>query len=217
MAAGLMLLAASFLRNSERGASGVLALQGTLAGFWFGIFTFFALADTLVYRKSPAQESTSGYFGAAAVDAVFLALFFSPLIFTFLCALKDLRPMENVAVVLMRLTAGCCAIALLRVFRWRETGLSVGGSLFLICFCLAYGLTAFHARSINLYAARAGATSSLLAVVFTGFLLVIPDFSGLSVFTRQRFDLLLILLVNVGLALASAALISHSSRRKIPG
>jgi len=217
MAAGLILIAASFLRNSERGASGMLALQGTLTGFWFGIFTLFALADTLVYRKSPAQESTSGYFGAGAVDAVLLALFFSPLIFTFLYALKDLRQMENVTAILMRLIAGCCEIALLRVFRWQETGNSVGGSLFLICFCGVYLLTAFHPPSIYVYAARAGATCSLLAVIVTGFFLAIPDFSGLSPATRQRSDLLLILLVNAVLAIASAvALNSNSSRQKIP-
>ena len=72
MAAGLMLIAASFLRNSERGASVMLALQGTLAGFWFGLFTLLASADTLVYRKSPIQESASGILGAGAVDAALL-------------------------------------------------------------------------------------------------------------------------------------------------
>ncbi len=217
MAAGLILIAASFLRNSERGASGMLALQGTLAGFWFGIFTLLASADTLVYRKSPIQESTSGILGAGAVDAVLLALFFSPLIFTFLYALKDLRQMENVTAILMRLMAGCCEIALLRVFRWQETGNSVGGSLFLICVCVVYLLTAFHPPSIYVYAAKAGATCSLLAVIVTSFFLVIPDFSGLSPVTRQHSDLLLILLVNAGLAIASAvALNSNSSRQKMP-
>jgi hypothetical protein len=180
MAAGLMLIAASFLRNSERGASGMLALQGTLSGFWFGIFTLFASADTLMYRKSPIQESTSGIPGAGAVDAVLLAIFFSPLIFTFLYALKDLRQMENVTAILMRLMAGCCEIALLRVFRWQETGNSVGGSLFLICVCSVYLLTAFHPPSIYVYAAKAGAACSLLGVIVTSFFLVIPDFSGLS-------------------------------------
>jgi hypothetical protein len=217
MAAGLILIAASFLRNSGRFASGLLALQGTLAGFWFGIFTLFASADAIVYRKSSTQPSSSGDFGAGAVDAVLLALFFSPLIFTFLYALKDLRQMENVTAILMRLMSGCCEIALLRLFRWQETGDSVGGSLFLICVCGVYLLTAFHPPSIYVYAAKAGATCSLLAVIVTSFFLVIPDFSGLSPVTRQRSDLLLILLVNAGLAIASAvALNSNSSRQKIP-
>jgi hypothetical protein len=218
MAAGLILIAASFLRNSERGASGMLALQGTLAGFWFGLFTLLASADTLVYRKSPIEESASGILGAGTVDAVLLALFFSPLILTFLYAVKDLRQMENVTAILMRLMAGCCEIALLRVFRWQETGNSVGGSLFLICVCGVYLLTAFHPPSIYVYAATAGATCSLLAVIVTSFFLVIPDFSGLSPVTRERSDLLLILLVNAGLAIASAvALNSDSSRQKVPG
>jgi hypothetical protein len=72
MAAGLILIAGSFLRNSERGASGVLALQGTLAGFWFGIFTLFALGETLVYRKSPVQPSPQ-----KALERALLMQFFS--------------------------------------------------------------------------------------------------------------------------------------------
>jgi hypothetical protein len=126
--------------------------------------------------------------------------------------------MENVTAILMRLMAGCCEIALLRVFRWQETGNSVGGSLFLICVCSVYLLTAFHPPSIYVYAAKAGAACSLLGVIVTSFFLVIPDFSGLSPVTRQRSDLLLILLVNAGLAIASAvALTSNSSRQKMPG
>lgn len=218
MVAGLILIAASFLRNSERSASGMLALQGTLAGFWFGIFTLFASADTLVYRKSPIQEPATGILGVGAVDAVLLAFFFSPLIFTFLYALKDLRQIENVKATLMRLMAGCCEIALLRLFRWQETGNSVGGSLFLICVCGVYLLTAFHPPLTYPYAAKAGAACSLLAVIATSFFLVIPDFSGFSVVTRQHSDLLLILLVNAGLGIASAvALNPNSSRQKMPG
>jgi hypothetical protein len=68
------------------------------------------------------------------------------------------------------------------------------------------------------YAAKAGAACSLLSVIVASFFLVIPDFSGLSSVTRQRSDLLLILLVNAGLAIASAvALTSNSSRQKMPG
>jgi len=118
----------------------------------------------------------------------------------------------------MRLMAGCCEIALLRVFRWQETGNSVGGSLFLICVCGVYLLTAFHPPSIYVYAVKAGATCSLLAVIVTSFFLVIPDFSGLSPVTRQHSDLLLILLVNAGLGIASAvALNPNSSPQKMPG
>ncbi len=216
MTAGLMLIAASYLRNSELGASAMLALQGTLAGFWFGIFTLFASVDTLGYRKS--QESTSGILGTGTADAVLLTLFFSPLIFTFFYAVKELRQMETVTATLMRFMAGCCEIALLRVFRWQETGNSVGGSLFLICVCGVYLLTAFHPPSIYVYAAKAGTTCSLLAVIVAIFFLVIPDFSGFSLITRQRSDFLLILLVNAGLAIASAvALNSNPSRLKMPG
>lgn len=126
--------------------------------------------------------------------------------------------MENVTATLMRLMAGCCEIALLRIFRWQETGLSVGGSLFLICVCGVYLLTAFHPPSIYVHAAKAGATCSLLAVIVTIFFLVIPDFSGFSVVTRQRSDVFLILLVNAGLAIASAVVLnSNSSRQKMAG
>jgi hypothetical protein len=217
MAAGALLLAASFLRNSERGASGTLALQGTLAGFWFGIFTFLSLADTLVYTLSPSQNSTSGSFGTGAVDAVLLALFFSPLFFTFFYALKDLRQMENAKAILMRLMAGFCAIAVLRLFGWEETENSVGVSLFLIFGCGVYLLTAFHPPSIYVFAAGAAATCSLLALMVTFFFFLFPDFSGQSPATRHRSDLLLLLLGNAALGIASAvALNSRSSRQQIP-
>jgi hypothetical protein len=102
----------------------------------------------------------------------------------------------------MRLLAGCCEIALLRVFRWREVGDSVGVSLFLICGCLGYALAAIHPRVLYSYAVGTAALCSSHALIILGFFFVLPDFSGTSLFRREQSDITLIFVANIGLVFA---------------
>ena len=117
-----------------------------------------------------------------------LALFFLPLFFTFPFAVKDFLAEENGAAILMRLMAARCGIALSRFFAWREVASSVDGSLFLIAGFLGYVPAAFHSCSYFRYAIAAAASCALVAIILLALALVLPDFSGFSVFTRQRFD-----------------------------
>jgi hypothetical protein len=129
---------------------------------------------------------------------------------------KDVLAEENGAAILMRLMAGCCGIALLRFFAWREVASSVDGSLFLIAGFLGYVLAAFHSCSYFCYAIAAAASCGLVAIILLALALVLPDFSGFSVFTRQRFIVLLLFVRNVGLVFATAgAALSFRSRPKV--
>ncbi len=115
----------------------------------------------------------------------------------------------------MRLMAGCCGIVLLRLFQWREVGLSVGASLFLIGGFLGYVLAAVHPRSFFWYAVAAASLCASLALIVLGTLLILPDFSGFSLFTRQRSDISFVLLANIGLAFATAiAAVSFQKSQK---
>ncbi len=129
--------------------------------------------------------------------------------------MKDLLETENAAAILMRLMAGCCGIVLLRLFQWREVGLSVGASLFLIGGFLGYVLAAVHPRSFFWYAVAAASLCASLALIVLGTLLILPDFSGFSLFTRQRSDISFVLLANIGLAFATAiAAVSFQKSQK---
>jgi hypothetical protein len=143
LAAGVLSISAAVLRNSARTASGIIALQGALAGFWFGFIVFRATVNA-VFLHSLAPKSGSADSAGGVGGTILLALFFLPLVFTFSYSVKDLLETENAAAILMRLMAGCCDIVLLRLFQWREVGLSVAASLFLIGGFLGYVLAAVH-------------------------------------------------------------------------
>jgi hypothetical protein len=216
LAAGVLSISAAVLRNSARTASGIIALQGALAGFWFGFIVFRATVNAAFLHglapKSGSADSAGGVGGT-----ILLALFFLPLVFTFSHSVKDLLETENAAAILMRLMAGCCGIVLLRLFQWREVGLSVGASLFLIGGFLGYVLAAVHPRSFFWYAVAAASLCASLALIVLGTLLILPDFSGSSLFTRQRSDISFVLLANIGLAFATAiaAVSFQKSQRKL--
>jgi hypothetical protein len=213
LAAGMLSISAGVLRNSVRTASGIIALQGALAGFWFGFIAFCASVQSVLLHglasKSASTDSAGGVW-----EASLLALFFLPLVFTFSFSVKDLRETENGAAILMRIMAGCCGIVLLRLFQWREVGLSVGASLFLVAGFLAYVLAAIHPRSLFWYAVGAAALCSSLTLVVLGFLLILPDFSGYSLVTRRHSDISLMVLANIGLGLAIAVAVSFRPRQK---
>lgn len=190
---GLLAISAAILRNSQRTASAIIALQGTLAGFWFGLLVFIAYADPVVLHRISAWEM------------ILLALFFLPLFFTLPLTLRDLLAAEHATAILLRLMAGCSAIALLREFRWSEVAHDVGTSLLLIGVLLCYLLVAFHPPSYFRYAVALAGITSALAILFNGAAIVIPDFSGMSVFARERPDVLLVFFTNVVLLLATGA------------
>jgi hypothetical protein len=191
--AGLLSISAAVLRSSQRTASAIIALQGTLAGFWFGLMVFIAYADPVFLHRIGVWASIT------------LALFFLPLFFTLAFTLRDLLAAEHATAILLRLAAGCCAIALLREFRWPEVGHSVEDSLLLIGVLLGYLLVAFHPPSYFRYAVALAAVPATLAILFNGFVLVMPDFSGMSLYTRERPDVLLVFFTNVALILATGA------------
>jgi len=191
--AGLLSISAAVLRNSQRTVSSIIALQGTLAGFWFGLLVFISYVDPVVSHR------------VGAWGAITLVLFFLPLFFTFSFTLRDLLAGEHATAIALRLMAGCCAIALLREFRWPEVGHSVEDSLLLIGVLLGYLLVAFHPPSYFRYAVALAGVTATLTILFNGFVLVMPDFSGMSLYTRERPDVLLVFFTNVALILATGA------------
>ena len=198
--AGVLSISAAVLRNSQQTASAIIALQGTLAGFWFGFLVFISYVDPVTSRRGGAG------------GAIALVLFFLPLFFTFSYTLRGLLAAEQATAIVLRLMAGCCAIALLREFRWPEVGHSVENSLLLIGFLLGYLLVAFHPPSYFRFAVALAAVTAAQEILFNGFVLVMPDFSGMSVFTRERSDVLLVFFTNVALILATGALASSFAR-----
>ena len=191
--AGLLSISAAVLRNSQRTVSAIVALQGTLAGFWFGLLVFIASIDPVAPRRIGAWGSIT------------LVLFFLPLFFTFAFTLRGLLAAEHATAILLRLAAGCCGIALLREFRWPEVGHDVESSLLLIGVLLCYLLVAFHPPSYFRYAVALAGVTAALGILFNGFVLIMPDFSGMSPVTRERPDVLLVFFTNVALILATGA------------
>ena len=90
------------------------------------------------------------------------------------------------------------------------------GSLFLIAGFVGYVLAAFHPCSFFRYAIAAAASCALVAIILLALTPVLPDFSGFSVFTIQRFDVVLLFVANVGLVFATAcAALSFRSRPRV--